>query len=300
MAGQTVIEETTLRDTPVRMLTTRLDLLGASAIIQVIDDRTSELRALETLLLVLVVGGLGVVLASVLFGYVYAGRALVPIRDSLRRQREFAADASHELRTPLAIVGRAVEQLRRWPADAASVDRSLDDIDAGTGRLSRLVDDLLLLARTDADTVELAMSRTDLGEVATDTVEGMAGLAAAREVRLRLDVEPAEVTGDASRLRQLTGILVENAIRHAPAGSVVTVRARSGAALEVEDEGPGIRAEDLPHVFDRFWRAKDAPSGGTGLGLAIATWIAQRHGGRLAAGNTLRGGARFTLSLPAA
>ena len=97
-------------------------------------------------------------------------------------------------------------------------------------------------------------------------------------------------------------ILVDNAIRHSPSGGRVTVAVRSdaaGATLSVEDEGPGIRPEDLPHVFERFYRAASAPGGGTGLGLAIAKWVVDRHGGRIEVANRATGGASFTVHLPA-
>ncbi len=103
-----------------------------------------------------------------------------------------------------------------------------------------------------------------------------------------VDPEPAEVVGDPARLRQLVMILVDNAVRHSPAGARVTVRVRAEgpeASLVVADEGPGIRPEDLPRVFDRFYRAAGAPGGGTGLGLAIAAWVVERHGGRIEAAN---------------
>jgi signal transduction histidine kinase len=107
--------------------------------------------------------------------------------------------------------------------------------------------------------------------------------------------------GDPVRLRQLVGILVDNALHHAPTGSQVGVRVRAeggNAILVVEDQGTGIRPEDLPRVFDRFYRAAGAPGGGTGLGLAIAAWIVERHGGRIAAANREPHGARFTVQLP--
>jgi signal transduction histidine kinase len=237
--------------------------------------------------------------ASVAVGYVYAGRALVPIRDSLRRQREFAADASHELRTPLAITRAAIAELRRGRDDPATVDRALDDLDAGAVRLESLVDDLLLLARTDAEAVELAIADTDLGLAAAEATEAFEPVAAAAGVRIILDLEPAPVRGDEARLRQLAGVLVDNAIKHAPRGSRVTVTARPGATLVVEDEGPGIAPEHLEAVFDRFWRAPGAPVGGTGLGLAIARWVAERHGGRVVAEARVPGpGARFVVRLP--
>ena len=109
--------------------------------------------------------------------------------------------------------------------------------------------------------------------------------------------------GDPARLRQLVTILVDNAIRHSPRGGAVDVTVRAGdelAWVEVADEGPGLRPDDMPHVFDRFYRAPGAPSGGTGLGLAIARWIVERHGGRIGVANRPTGGAVFRAELPVA
>ena len=111
------------------------------------------------------------------------------------------------------------------------------------------------------------------------------------------------VIGDPARLRQLVMILVDNAIRHSPRDGEVTVTVRNvgpTASIEVADQGPGLRAEDMQHVFDRFWRAPGAPSGGTGLGLAIARWITERHGGRIGVANRDGGGAVFRVELPVA
>ena len=116
-----------------------------------------------------------------------------------------------------------------------------------------------------------------------------------------VDPPPSELSGDPARLRQLVMILIDNAIRHSPNGGRVFVRVRTegrDATLVVEDDGPGIRAEDLPRLFDRFYRAAGAPGGGTGLGLAIAAWIAERHDGRIEAANRPEHGARFTVRLP--
>ena len=296
--GETTIEEVDLKDIPVRVLTTAVEAGDSRFVVQAIGDRTVEIRTLHALLIVLVVGGLAVVGGAVGVGYVYAGRALVPIRESLRRQREFAADASHELRTPLAIVSTALDHLRRNRTDPAAVERAAEDIEAGSRRLTGLVDDLLLLARADADAVDLQRGPQDLGELSADALSGFATLAADRGIRLRLDIQPAPVMGDAGRLRQLIGILVDNAIRHTPSGGSVTVRVRPGAEVNVEDDGPGIRLDDLPNIFRRFWRAPDSPPGGTGLGLAIAEWITTSHGGRIRAVNLPEGGARFEVALP--
>jgi two-component system sensor histidine kinase BaeS len=165
------------------------------------------------------------------------------------------------------------------------------------------VDELLLLARTDSGSVDLDLAPADLGEVVLDAAGSLSTLAERAGVRLVVDAAPARLRGDAARLRQLLTILVDNAVRHSPAGGEVRITAQPGTpahVLRVDDPGPGIRPEDLPHVFDRFWRAPDAPAGGTGLGLAIAAWIVERHGGAITAANRPAGGARFEVRLPAA
>jgi len=299
-AGRTVIREISVGGTPLRILAAPIQTPIGTYVAFVIGDRTSEVGTLQTLLAVLLGGGLVVLLAAVLVGYVYAGRALVPIRESLRRQREFAADASHELRTPLSITRAAIAELRRGRADPAIVDRVIDDLDAGTSRIELLVGDLLLLARTDAEAIELEPISTDLAHLAAEATESLEPVANARGIRLVLDVEPSPLAGDEIRLRQLVGILVDNAIRHTPDHGRVTVAVRPGALLTVEDEGRGLREADVERVFERFWRAPDAPAGGTGLGLAIARWIVERHQGTISAGNRPTApGARFVVRLPA-
>jgi signal transduction histidine kinase len=286
---------------PVRVLSETVRIDGEDRVLQVIQDRTAEQRTLATLVAVLLGGGLAVLGLAALVGFVYAGRALVPIRESLQRQREFAADASHELRTPLAIVRGSVEHLQRHPQQRVSeVGDALADIQTEVDRLTGLVDDLLLLARSDSGVIELERSPVDLADAAGETLSRLRAPAEARGVQLRLDAAPVTVAGDPDRIRQLLAILIDNAIRHSPARGVVTVTVLGDGhpGLAVEDQGAGIRDEDLPHVFDRFWRAADAPEGGTGLGLAIAAWIAQHHGGTITASNRQSGGARFEIRLP--
>ena len=301
-SGLTTIDETVVQDVPLRILSTPVVLTGQTFVVQVIGDRTNELQTLQVTLIVLAVGGLIVLLAAASLGWVYAGRALVPIRESLRRQREFAADASHELRTPLTVIKGNVRLLRSRADKSSAEHEELDDIEAEVTRMTSLVEQLLLLARTDSDALALELGPTDLAEEAADALEAFTPVAEAKGVQLQLDIEPAPMTGDRSRLRQLTGILVDNAVRHSPRNGKVTVKVREAggrAVLSVEDEGSGIRQQDLPRVFDRFWRAPDAPPGGSGLGLAIAQWIVERHGGRIRAENRSTGGARFTADLPA-
>jgi two-component system, OmpR family, sensor histidine kinase CiaH len=275
----------------------------------VVQDRTAEQKTLEVMLLVLLIGGLLVVVVAFGFGTVYARRALVPIRRSLttqrtalRRQRDFAADASHELRTPLTVIRSSVDHLvRHRDEPVGSVGTALEDIDDEVRHMTAMVEDLLLLARSDSGAVELERLPVDLGDVVADGASALAKPAEERGVRIEVDPQPVVVTGDPARLRQLVMILVDNAIRHSPSGGrvgVSVVADATGATLTVDDDGPGIRPEDLPHVFERFYRAQGAPGGGTGLGLAIAAWIVERHGGRIAVGNRPTGGASFVVRLP--
>jgi signal transduction histidine kinase len=300
---------------PVRQLTVPADSPQGRFFVQVVQDRTAEVRTLESLVLMLVLGGLVVVLVAVGFGAFYASRALVPIRDSLagqrtalRRQREFAADASHELRTPLTVIRASVDHLRRnRTRPVEEVGDALVDIDAEVEHLTTLVEDLLLLARSDSGAISLERVPLHLDDLVADAAAAFAQPAAAAGVRVEVDPEPTATVGDPARLRQLVMILVDNAIRHSPRGAAVRVVVRPGApvageppgaTLAVEDAGPGVAPENRARVFDRFWRAPGAPVGGTGLGLAIAKWIAEHHAGTISVDSSPAGGARFEVRLP--
>jgi signal transduction histidine kinase len=299
-AGREVVTLTDFDGTPLRVYSAPLVRGDRTFVVQVAADRTAELNTLQATFRVLVLGSVAVLVVAAAFGWVYAGRALVPIRESLRHQREFAADASHELRTPVTVVRGNVDVLRADPTLGPQARAAIEEIDAEAKRMTSLVDQLLLLARTDSSAVDLEVAPIDAADEATGALEGFTTIAASRNVRLSLEVEPSPMQGDATRLRQLFGILVDNAVRHARTAVNVTVRRRDGhVRATVEDDGNGIRPEDLPRVFDRFWRAADAPEGGSGLGLAIAAWIAERHRGTIRAENRPDGGARFIVELPA-
>jgi two-component system sensor histidine kinase CiaH len=300
---------TILEGTPVRVLTDPVSIRGRPFYLQVVGDRSTEVRTLSVLVVVLVLGGVVALLVASGAGAAYASRALVPIRrslvaqrEALRRQREFAADASHELRTPLTVIRASVEDLERHRDEpVGTVGSALTDIRDEVDHLAGMVDDLLLLARSDSGAIELERVPVDLGDVATSGSSALGSVAAAKGVSVLVDPEPAEVSGDPTRLRQLVVILVDNAVRHVPSGGHVTVRVRADAdqaTLLVEDDGPGIPPEDLSRVFDRFYRAAGASGDGTGLGLAIAAWIVDRHDGRIEAANRPGGGAAFTVHLP--
>jgi two-component system sensor histidine kinase CiaH len=310
-AREDVRTTTNAEGVPIRVLSTPVETPTGTFVIQVIQGREEEQRTLDVTVRVLLVGGLVAVLICFGVGAVYANRALVPIRTSLgaqrlalRRQREFAADASHELRTPLTVIRTSVDHLERHADEPVrDVGSALDDIRAEVGQLTSLVDDLLLLARSDSGAVSLLRVPVDLGDAASEGASSLATAAAERGVDIVVDPAPTIVSGDPARLRQLVVLLVDNAIKHGPAGGTVTLTVRSqpdGASLVVEDEGLGIPTEHLDRIFDRFWRPPSSNAEGTGLGLAIAHWIATQHGGAIEAGNRPQGGARFTVRLPAA
>jgi len=301
----------TANATPVRVLTTPVQSTQVGTVyLQVFQDRTAEERTLNVLLGVLLVGGVIILIVAAGVGTIYSRRALIPIRDSLtaqrralRRQREFAADASHELRTPLTVVRASVEYLRRHADEpVAEVGDALNDIDAEVDHLTRLVEELLLLARSDSGAVSLERTPVDLGDIAADAAFSLSQTASERGITVAADPQPAPLLGDAARLRQLVLILVDNAIAHSPRGGTVSVTVRRlgmSNHLVVDDEGEGLHEEDLPRIFERFWRGAGAPPGGAGLGLAIAHWIVTAHGGTIAAENRQPKGARFVVDLPA-
>jgi two-component system OmpR family sensor kinase len=224
---------------------------------------------------------------------------------SENRLRQFLADASHELRTPVTSIRGYAELFRRGaaerPDDLATAMRRIEDESI---RMGTLVDDLLLLARLDQGR-PLEAVPVDLAVIAADSATDAEVLAPDREVVLEV-AGPLTVLGDEPRLRQVVGNLLQNALRHTPVGSKVTVTAgRRGAEvyLSVADEGPGISSEHLPHLFERFYRAdpsRTRMSGGAGLGLAIVASIVDSLGGTATVTSEVGHGATFTILLPAA
>jgi len=223
------------------------------------------------------------------------------------QQRQFVADASHELRTPLAIIRSDLDILRRRPRSVAEHEEFERGLHEELGRLSALVEDLLTLARADSGQAELAREFVYLDALVAPVAAGVGRLAEAKGVALETCLErDVAVIGDPARLHQLALNLLGNAVKYTPAGGLVrvTVGARDGAAcLEVADTGVGIPTEDLPRVFDRFYRADEARSraaGGAGLGLAIARWCAEAHGGQISVQSRPGAGSVFTVWLPLA
>ncbi len=227
--------------------------------------------------------------------------------ESFRRQRQFTADASHELRTPLtALKGQAEVALQR-DRDIEGYKEVLTAVNAEVDRMIRLVASLLNLARADSGEIPITREPVDLGRVITDAAEQLRPAAEAKNLTLRLQSGPdVTLAGDQDLLLQLVLNLVDNAIKYTPSGGAVDVTwSADGRAAEirVSDTGPGIAAEHLPRIFDRFYRidkARSRDGGGSGLGLSISRWIAETHGGSIDVTSEPDRGTTFVVHLPSA
>ncbi len=227
------------------------------------------------------------------------------IEGLFRTQQRFIADISHELRTPLTTVRGNLDLLRRMGrAQDEATAVSLDAIESETERMSRLVEDLLLLAQADAGVV-LRREPVHLESLLLEIYRQARLIADGLEVTLGHE-DQVVVPGDPDRLKQLFLNLVDNAVKYTPKGGRVTLswqREDGWVRVDVSDTGVGIPPEDLPHIFERFYRVDKARSrekGGTGLGLSIAQWIAQAHGGRIEVESRVGQGTTFTVWLPEA
>jgi signal transduction histidine kinase len=224
-------------------------------------------------------------------------------QEQLRRQ--MVADVAHELRTPLTVMQANLEAMLDGLLEPNPTE--LQELNDEVHRLSRLIDDLRLLSLADSGQLTLALQKVDVRELTATVVARLAPLAEASGVRL-VDDAPTKslfVTVDADRVQQALTNLVANGIRHTPKGGrvrVTAVQEKQTIHLAVIDSGPGIAQEDLPYVFDRFWRgdkSRSRHSGGSGLGLAIVKQIAELHEGQVRVLSPANSGAIFTISLPA-
>ncbi|GJI95011.1 hypothetical protein RugamoR57_17290 [Duganella caerulea] len=230
------------------------------------------------------------------------------IDQSFQIQRRFTSDASHELRSPLSRLRAEIEITLRRPRDAAEYVDTLRSCMEEVERLTLLVEELLALARYDAGQGRDASASTSIGEIAAAAIGRAQATAQQRQVRLTLQAADAPVLaaiGEGAATLIVVNLL-ENAVKFTPAGGTVEVRIwRDGdqACLCVSDSGPGIGIDELPHLFERFYRGASARSGaaaGVGLGLSLTQTIVQGHGGRIEAANLPAGGAAFTVHLPSA
>ena len=268
-------------------------------------DRLDEYMSSLHLILIF-----GIPLAMLLIGgasWWLSGLAMQPIYQSYQQMQQFTADAAHELRTPLAVARIAIESALDVETIELETRNNLEITQRQVRHLSCLAEDLLWLSRLAAKQLPLQLQPCCLNDLVSDLEEELAPLAIAALIDLRLEIlakQPLYVVGDSDRLYRSISNLINNAIQYTPAHGVVTIRLESSdrhAIITIQDSGIGIGAEDLPHIFDRFYRVqadRSRNTGGTGLGLAIVKAIVQAHHGNIQVDSQLDRGSKFTVTFP--
>ena len=229
------------------------------------------------------------------------------LESAVKRLSQFTADASHELRTPIALIRTTAELTLRRERQNETYKEALRQIVAESERTTRLIEELLVLARADAGLPALPMDRLELTPLLREVCQQGRILAEARQVQLSADVPeaPVFVQGNDPALRRLFLVLLDNAVKYTPAGGSVTVSAGCDddrAFVAVRDTGVGIEESALPHIFERFYRvdaSRNRDQGGSGLGLSIAKWIAESHGAEIRAESVAGRGSTFRVRFPA-
>lgn len=272
-------------------------------VLSIVDSEEQMLYRLFGIIVVGLIIGMVVIVGA---GFFLARHALIPIRAAWDKQQQFVADASHELRTPLAVIKTNAELMLRHPQSTIEEEsQRIANVLRESTRMNRLVDSLLTLARADANQAELRIAPLNLRIILNDIVEQFRPLADMKKIVLKLEAESIpDIMGDKERIHQLLVILLDNAIKYTPEQGCISLLCRKVAnniELDVSDTGIGISAEDLPRIFDRFYRSdkvRTREEGGTGLGLAIAKWIVDKHSGRIKVESSPGGGTRFIVNFP--
>lgn len=275
-------------------------------LIQLIYNISPEVKMLRNMLIIIGIGSAVGLFLSFLAGLFLASRALIPIQRSWERQSQFAADASHELRTPLAVIQTYLELLFRHPSktieeESETIFKSLSEVK----RINKLVEELLTLARSDSNEQQIQPRHFMMDKLIASIVEQFKPIAELKNIHLKEMIEQdLNYYGDQERLHQLFVILLDNALKFTPAnGAVIISCKKEGNVLKiiVKDNGIGISSEDLPYIFNRFFRVDKSRSrseGGTGLGLSIAKWIVEAHYGQITVESQQKEGTSFIIKLP--
>lgn len=307
LAGETDTRFVTIDGERIRVRTEPVsydgDVVGAIQAVRSESEHDDELALVRTMTLI----GTGIgVLVAVPAGIYLTRRAMAPINDVLHRQRAFVSDASHELRTPLTVLRANAEVLTRTPdISRDELEQELRAMIGDIDDMSHLVDELLQLSRVDNPDYAVAIREMSLQPEINRAVEMLTPQAHRAGVTLAVSGADIEIRSNPDMVGQVMRILLDNAIKYTPAGGEVHVairRAGHEAVIEVQDTGIGIRPEDLPYVFDRFYRADKARtrSSGTGLGLSIARGVVTLLGGTISLDSTPDKGTTVRITLPVA
>jgi signal transduction histidine kinase len=271
--------------------------------VAVADQEELEDKYADLIAAFVVVALLGLVLVAA-GGFLLVRKSTDPIERSIEFMRRFMADAAHELRTPITILRNRAEIALQQPRDTSDYVSALQGVEAEAHRLGSIVDSLLVLARADAGERQIERERIFLDDIAIDAAAAAQVIARQKGVDVTVDdFEEAPVVGDASLIRQLAMIILDNAVKFTDAGG----RVRVGVSIQseaptfsVDDTGIGIRQEELSRVFQRFFRGETARSRteGAGLGLSIASWIAREHGAEISLKSEPGVGTRVVVTFP--
>ena len=279
---------------------------GTPYVAAVLADRGELEDDYASLIAAFGAAGLAAMLLLAGGGYVLVRKSTAPIERSMEQMRRFMADAAHELRTPIAILRAQADVALGRPREAERDRTTFQSIERETARVGRIVGDLLTLARADAGDRPIAREALYLDDIAAEAVDAVRALAQHKQIQVEVgEFEEAKINGDATLVRELVLIVLDNAIKYTPQGGRVRldVATENGtSAVVVTDTGVGIAADQLPLVFERFYRAEPArrDAEGAGLGLAIARWIADAHGARIDIASQPSAGTRVAVKFPLA
>lgn len=279
-------------------------LSNKSGMLILFQDTEHEKNIRDALMIGLSITGIVCLMLSFWGSCFMANRALLPIQKAWQQQKDFLADASHELRTPLAVVQTNLEIIiGNQDMTVASQNKWLYNIKEEFDCMSKLINSLLFLARADSHQQNMDKTIFSLDQAASNTAELFELLAAVKNISIAVSISSKSmIYGDEAKIKQAIGIILDNAIRHTPAGGKISLqisRSLQEVILVIADTGEGIAEEHLEKIFDRFYQIDKARyKGGAGLGLAIAKWTIENHGGVIQVSSIIGLGTDFTIRLP--
>ena len=297
------------RTTSIMMTSKHLRIAGINHMLYVGKDVTVMYSGLQKSTYILIVLGFVALIIAAIFGHVMAGRAIIPLKEAYEKQRQFAADASHELRTPLAVVMASADLLLMDQSITSPfLKQVIGDVKSEVQKMSKLVSDLLMVARSDNNALKVTIKKFDLGAMLSQNIRMMTPLAEKKNIKLSGEhITKVEIQADEQKIKQLILILVDNAIKYTPENGNVTVRIENinegKVTFSVQDSGIGIAKEDQDKIFERFYRVDKARSreiGGNGLGLSIASEIVRLHEGKISVESELGERTKFIVELKTA